>query len=88
MCSPGLGPYQSINTGTEPQHCFLVSLYMIPDCVWLGHRAVLHTGEHRVPAAEPRHRVHEEGGESAPGGAAPGSGVPARDHPAQATRHM
>lgn len=25
------------------------------------HRTFLHTWEHRVPAAEPRHRVHEEG---------------------------
>ena len=29
----------------------------VPD----GHGAFLHAGEHRVPPAEPRHRVHEEG---------------------------
>ena len=31
-----------------------------------GHRAVLHPGVRRVPAAEPRHRVHEEGGGQVP----------------------
>lgn len=35
----------------------------VPD----GHRTLLHAREHRVPPAEPRHRVHEEGERSTEG---------------------
>ena len=40
----------------------MIVIMMIVTMVEPGHRAVLYPGVCRVPAAEPRHGVHEEGG--------------------------